>query len=106
MTSNKLTFQLISVAIITLQRELYHLSFTQRNEWDDSYDFVIIGGGTAGSVMAERLTEDNRFSVLLLEAGGPQSAVTDIPGAVVDLSDYKWHLQMAPQRRAGLKNNI
>jgi choline dehydrogenase-like flavoprotein len=36
----------------------------------DHFDYIIVGGGTAGCVLAERLTANGRYRVLMLEAGG------------------------------------
>ena len=63
------------------------------------YDFVVVGAGSAGSVVAGRLAE-NGHTVLLLEAGGPANWLMTIPYicALFQKTPYDWQYTTEPQQ--------
>ena len=68
----------------------------------EGVDYVIIGGGTAGLVMAARLTEDPAVSVVVLEAGKhhPNDPKVEIPALMTQLygdENYDWNFKTSPQ---------
>lgn len=61
---------------------------------DNNFDYIVVGGGSAGCVLANRLTEDGKFNVCLLEAGSNNnSMLVKTPGAFsafMFLKKFNW----------------
>ncbi|KAF6762400.1 hypothetical protein DFP72DRAFT_1060646 [Ephemerocybe angulata] len=67
-----------------------------------TYDYVIVGGGTAGNVLAARLSEDGKNSVLVLEAGGSNEGalVLEVPflgPTATPNTLFDWNYTVTPQ---------
>ncbi|KAF9804979.1 hypothetical protein IEO21_09247 [Rhodonia placenta] len=70
-----------------------------------AYDYVIVGGGTAGCVLASRLSEDTTVTVLLVEAGKShegffQSRIPLLFTASLG-GEYDWDFETTPQEKLG-----
>ncbi len=74
---------------------------------DKEYDYIIVGAGSAGCVLANRLSEDEHKSILLLESGPDDAGYSDIhvPAQVHSLfnnPEVDWMYKTTPQAQACL----
>ncbi|KAH0609713.1 uncharacterized protein H6S33_012259 [Morchella sextelata] len=89
---------LLSIAVTTASA---YLLIERREDLLDQYDYVIIGGGLSGLVVANRLTEDLATTVLVIEAGELDKHEDSIyvPGDVGATlgTSYDWQVPTVPQ---------
>jgi choline dehydrogenase len=71
----------------------------------ETFDYVIVGAGSAGCVLADRLTESGEHSVLLLEYGGSdRSLYIQMPAALsipMNMPRYNWFFHTEPEPNLG-----
>src|SRR3984885_1402915 len=72
---------------------------------NQQFDYIIIGAGSAGCVLADRLSEDGSASVLVLEFGGSdRSPFIQMPAALsipMNTSKYNWRYESEPEPHLG-----
>jgi choline dehydrogenase len=71
----------------------------------ETFDYVIVGAGSAGCVLANRLTEDGGATVLLIEYGGSdRSVLIQMPSALaipMNMKRYNWFYETEPEPHLG-----
>ncbi|KAG0361447.1 hypothetical protein BG005_008325 [Podila minutissima] len=101
----------IRKALVAADKVSHLTNFSQagRGPWNpkkdasEQFDFVILGGGSAGCVLASRLAEDPNVKVLVLEAGYSDDVLSSKIPSVFPFkfdTDAEWGLRTVPQEHA------
>ncbi|XP_037822499.1 glucose dehydrogenase [FAD, quinone]-like [Lucilia sericata] len=98
--------QMLNLGLTNIFKQSRYNDVPQQNA---EYDFVIVGGGPAGCVLANRLSENPNWQVYLIEAGGLESIIHQVPAMAAFLqgTHSNWGYKSVPQKAScfGMPNN-
>ncbi|CAG9831009.1 unnamed protein product [Diabrotica balteata] len=72
---------------------------------EDEFDFIVVGSGSGGSIVANQLSQNQNWRVLVLEAGGIPSANSDIPALLFSLQRSEEDWRYKTQQTQGPKGS-
>ena len=91
----------IASGVLMVAPGVFGASVNTASAQTGTFDYIIVGAGSAGCVLANRLSEDEGAAVLVIEAGGPELGVEAIstPLRLLELwnTEYDWAYFTAPQ---------